>query len=222
MSGNYTQPSLDIIACSQHSSAFMDDAPRDAAAESSFALIERARSGDEVALNELCARYLPRLQRWAHGRLPGWARDALDTHDIVQETLAHVARRIQSFEPRHKAAFQAYLRQALLNRVRDQIRRVRARPAPDPLDSARTSSEPSPLEAAIGLEALERYESALQRLRPDDRDAIILRVELGCPLAEVAEALNKKSVGAAHMAVTRALVRLAKEMSAVGTIAPPP
>ena len=200
----------------------MDDAPRDAAAESSFALIERARSGDEVALNELCARYLPRLQRWAHGRLPGWARDALDTHDIVQETLAHVARRIQSFEPRHKAAFQAYLRQALLNRVRDQIRRVRARPAPDPLDSARTSSEPSPLEAAIGLEALERYESALQRLRPDDRDAIILRVELGCPLAEVAEALNKKSVGAAHMAVTRALVRLAKEMSAVGTIAPPP
>ena len=121
----------------------MDDTPRDAAAESSFALIERARSGDEVALNELCARYLPRLQRWAHGRLPGWARDALDTHDIVQETLAHVARRIQSFEPRHKAAFQAYLRQALLNRVRDQIRRVRARPAPDPLDSARTSSEPT-------------------------------------------------------------------------------
>ena len=53
-------------------------------------------------------------------------RDSLDTHDLVQETLSHVAGRIQNFEPRHKAAFQAYLRQAVLNRVRDHIRRAEA------------------------------------------------------------------------------------------------
>src|SRR5512132_3035257 len=100
-------------------------------AESSFSLVERACAGDERALDELCARYLPRLQRWAHGRLPGWARDAYDTHDLVQETLAHVAARIQRFDPRHEAAFPAYLRQALLNRVRDRIRRTRRRPAGD-------------------------------------------------------------------------------------------
>ena len=182
-------------------------------AESSLALIERARKGDDRALNDLCARYLPRLQRWAHGRLPGWARDALDTHDLVQETLTHAARRIQSFEPRHKAAFQSYLREALLNRIRDQIRRAARRPPADPLDSGRPSAETSPLENAIGQQALERYEAALQRLRPVDRDAIILRVELGCPLAEVAEALNKPSAAAAHVAVSRALVRLAKEMA---------
>jgi RNA polymerase sigma factor (sigma-70 family) len=182
-------------------------------AESSFALVERACSGDDRALDQLCARYLPRLQRWAHGRLPVWARDALDTQDLVQETLAHVATRIQRFEPRHKAAFQSYLRQALVNRVRDQIRRVKRRPAGDPLESGHPSDEASPLEAAIGREAVERYEAALQRLKPGDRDAIILRVELGCPLSEVAEALNKPSVGAAHVTVSRALVRLAKEMA---------
>ena len=187
--------------------SFMDES------ESSFALVERAVGGDTRALDDLCARFLPRLQRWAHGRLPAWARDALDTHDLVQETLTHVAARIQKFEPRHKAAFQSYLRQALINRVRDQVRRAKRRPAPDPLDSARVSDEPSPLEGAIGREALERYENALQQLRPDDRDAIILRVELGCPLAEVAEALNKPSAAAAHIAVSRALVRLAKEMA---------
>jgi hypothetical protein len=38
-------------------------------------------------------------------------------------------------------------------------------------------------------------------------------VELGCPIAEVAEALDKPSLDAARMAVTRALVRLAAEMS---------
>ena len=182
-------------------------------AESSFALVERACSGDDRALDQLCARSLPRLQRWAHGRLPVWARDALDTQDLVQETLAHVAARIQRFEPRHKAAFQSYLRQALVNRVRDQIRRVKRRPAGDPLESGHPSDEASPLEAAIGREAVERYEAALQRLKPGDRDAIILRVELGCPLSEVAEALNKPSVGAAHVTVSRALVRLAKEMA---------
>lgn len=182
-------------------------------AESSLTLVERARSGDDRALDELCARYLPRLQRWAHGRLPSWARDALDTHDLVQESLAHAAARIQTFEPRHKAAFQAYLRQAVLNRVRDQIRRAKRRPAAEPLDSAHVSEEPSPLEGAIGREALERYDAALQRLRPDDRDAIILRVELGCPLAEVAEALSKPSIAAAHIAISRALVRLAQEMA---------
>jgi RNA polymerase sigma-70 factor (ECF subfamily) len=182
-------------------------------AESSFVLLERARSGDEAALNDLCARYLPRLQRWAHGRLPSWARGALDTHDLVQETLAQVARRIETFEPRHDAAFQAYLRQTLLNRVRDEIRRVHRRPAAEALDSQAPSENASPLEEAIGQEALERYEAALQRLRPEDREAVIVRIELGASYAEVAEALGKPSIPAAHMAVSRALVRLAQEMS---------
>jgi RNA polymerase sigma-70 factor (ECF subfamily) len=180
--------------------------------ESSFTLVERACQGDERALNDLCARYLPRLQRWAHGRLPAWARGPMDTHDLVQEALARVAHRIRHFEPHHKGAFQGYLRQALLNQMRDQIRRAGREPAAY-LEASKASAEPSPLEAAIGSEALERYEAALERLMPADRNAIILRVELGCPIAEVAEALDKPSLAAARMAVTRALVRLAAEMA---------
>ena len=58
-----------------------------------------------------------------------------------------------------------------------------------------------------------RYEAALQRLKPGDREAIIARVEMGLPYSEVAAALGKPSVAAAHMAVSRALVRLAEEMA---------
>ena len=181
--------------------------------ESSFALVARARDGDAEALNDLCARYLPRLEKWAHGRLPAWARDALDTCDLVQDTLAQVARRIHSFEPHHDAAFQAYARQALLNRIRDAIRRAHRRPAADPLDARLVSPEPSPLEEAIGQDALERYEAALRRLRPEDREGIIIRIEMSLPYAEVAEALGKPSVAAAHMAVSRALVKLVEEMA---------
>ncbi len=59
---------------------------------SSLELLVRAQDGDEVARNELCARYLPRLRRWAHGRLPIWAREHLDTEDIVQDTLLRSVR----------------------------------------------------------------------------------------------------------------------------------
>jgi RNA polymerase sigma factor (sigma-70 family) len=183
--------------------------------ESSHVLVSRAQSGDGAALDRLCARYLPRLERWAHGRLPAWARGAIDTQDIVQDTLAQVVRRIETFEARHDGAFQAYLRQALLNRIRDEIRRAQRHPAGDPLDSAKPTSMASPLEEAIGAEALQRYEAALQTLKPEDRDAIVLRVELGLSHAEIADAIGKPSVAAAHMAVSRALVRLAQAMARI-------
>jgi RNA polymerase sigma-70 factor (ECF subfamily) len=122
-------------------------------------------------------------------------------------------RRLKYFEPRHEGAFQAYLRQTLLNRVRDEVRRGRRRGHADPLDSAEPTRDPTPLEEAIGQETLDRYETALQRLRPQDREAIIARIEMGLEYTEVASALAKPSVAAAHMAVSRALVKLAKEMT---------
>ena len=186
-------------------------------AESSIALIHRAQAGDEQALADLCARYLPRMRRWAHGRLPRSARGALDTHDIVQETLTHVVQRIDSFEPRHEGAFQGYVRQALLNRIRDEARKAQRRAPSDPLESAHPATSPSPLEEAIGTEALERYEAAMQRLRPEDREAIIARIEMGLPYTEVAAVLGKPSIPATHMAVSRALVRLAEEMARATT-----
>ena len=55
--------------------------------ETSFQLLVRARAGDRDALDGLCAIYLPRLHRWARGRMPPGARGALDTGDVVQEVL---------------------------------------------------------------------------------------------------------------------------------------
>jgi RNA polymerase sigma-70 factor (ECF subfamily) len=184
-----------------------------AGTESSLILVRRAHDGDHAAIDALFTRYIPRLQRWAHGRLPVWARGALDTHDLVQDTFMHVLQRLDQFEPRHEGAFQGYLRQALFNRIRDEIRRVQRRGLAVPLDIESPAQNPSPLEQAVGQETLERYEAALARLGDDDREAIILRVELGYPYSEIVIALGKPSVAAAQMTVSRALVRLAKEMS---------
>jgi RNA polymerase sigma factor (sigma-70 family) len=181
-------------------------------AESSTQLLALAQRGDRDALEQLVARYLPRLQRWATGRLPAWARDLADTQDLVQETLVRAFRRVEAFDPRGEGALQAYVRQVLLNRIREELRRAGRRPATETLEEDHPDRAESPLEKAIGREAVERYERALKRMRPSEREAIVMRVELGCSYDEVAAALGKPNANAARSAVTRALRRLIEEM----------
>lgn len=183
---------------------------------SSLELLERAKSGDSAARDELIARYLPRLRRWASGRMPEWVRDGLDTQDLVQEAVINTFRRIEAFQPRSEGALQAYLRQGVLNRIRDQHRRAVRRPVPGVLDSQTEDPSPSPLDVAIGRQAVERYEAALARLREDDRAAVIARVEMGASNEEIARMLGKPTANAARMALERALVRLAREMQKDG------
>lgn len=184
---------------------------------SSLTLLERARAGDREALESLIARYLPRLQRWASGRLPRWARDMAETQDLVQEALFQTFKRIERFEPRGEGALYAYLRQAILNRIREELRRAKRRPARSELDSAAEDDARSPLAAAIGQEAIDRYERALAQLRPDDRELVVARIELGYTNREIAELLDKPTPNAARMATERAVVRLAKEMGKTNT-----
>lgn len=181
-------------------------------AEATLQLLQRARAGDRSAVDALLARYLPRLQRWASGRMPIWARDVADTDDIVQEAVLRTFARLEDFEPRHEGALQAYLRQAILNRIRDELRRAASRTPSIELDPHSPDLGPSPFEHAVGAEMAERYETALSSLSADDREAIVARVDLGGTYEEVAAALGKPSADAARMAVGRALVKLAEAM----------
>ncbi len=74
----------------------------------------------------------------------------------------------------------------------------------------------SPLEQAIGSEAIERYERALGRLRPEEQEALVGRIEMGYDYAELAQALGKPTADAARKAAERALVRLVEEMERDG------
>lgn len=181
--------------------------------ESTIELCELARGGDPHALDRLYHRYLPRLRRWASGRMPAAARGVLDTDDLVQDVMLRTVRRLDAFDPHASGGFHAYLRQSLMNRVRDEARRSRRNPEPLELSGDEASSSPSPLQEAIGREQLDRYEAALSRLKPEDREALIARIEMGLGYDEVAETLGKNSANAARMAVVRALGRLLREMN---------
>jgi len=180
----------------------------------SFELVLRAKAGDDRARDLLIGRYETRLRRWAHGRLPAAARGAHETHDLVQDTLLQVLNNLHKFNPRHEGAFQGFVRTILANRIRDLARKWSRRGFAEPIEGDELPGHgQSPLDEAIGTEIRSRYEAALSRLRPEDRELIIARIELGLPYKEMVEMFHKPSVSAVTMAVSRAVVRLAQEMA---------
>jgi RNA polymerase sigma factor (sigma-70 family) len=185
----------------------------DRLSESTRSLLHRAKVGDSSALDEICARYLPRLSRWAEGRLPLRARGLVDTGDLVQESLIGALGRLGGLRARYPEAFPTYLRTAILNRIRNEVRRTARNPEVAALKGTEADPSASPLEVLIGAELAQRYEEALALLRDEDRAVLFLKIEMDMSPAEIAEALDKPSPDAARKAINRALIRLAEEMT---------
>lgn len=184
--------------------------------DSTAALLVRIRSGDASARELLFARYLPLLRRFAHGRLPAWARGLSETDDIVQMTLVRALKHVDTFELRREGAFLAYLRHVLLNLIREEIRRSRRRPSGTD-DAHRVADEgPSLIEQAVGRDMMDRYEAALAELGEEQREAVILRLEFGYSFPEIAAALGKNTASAARMMVMRALIDVAERVGREG------
>jgi RNA polymerase sigma-70 factor (ECF subfamily) len=188
------------------------DARRDAlAAEKTLTLLDLARGGDEAAVACLYERYLPPLRRWARGRLPRWAREMRDTEDLVQESAIRTLKHLHTFQPQRDGAFHAFLRAVLKNLILDEIRHARRVPR-EVMATSWPDLAPSPLEEVIGRDALAHYEAALANLREDEREAVLARIELGLSYAEIASAVGKSSPDAARVMVSRALVKIARDM----------
>ena len=181
--------------------------------ESTATLIRKVHDGEATARDRLFERCLPLLKRWARGRLPRYGRDLAETDDLVQVTLMRALNRIDHFEPERQGAFLAYMRQILLNTVRDEIRRTQRASGKESLE------EEFPEEAGLGgdkpaqYETIDQYERALAQLGDRQRNAIVLRVEFGMTFAEIASELEFPSANAARMQVSRGLVKLAESMA---------
>ena len=180
--------------------------------ESSVDLLLKAKSGNADALNRLLARYLPRLRRWAGRRLPMALRTLLDSGDLVQEAIISALPHFKTLEIRTERALWAYLKQVVRYRIIDLNKRACRRPSRHELPEDTPVRGPSPLDAAIGAEALTRYRLAMETLTKEQFRAIVLRLELGLSYKEIAAELGKASPDAARMTVARAVERLAEKM----------
>lgn len=175
-------------------------------------LIARYRGGDQAAREDLVARYLPLLRKWAHGRLPSHGRDLAETDDLVQVTFIRAINRLHAFESEQPGAFFGYLRSILMNVVRDELRRRKARPPTDPLMESLPAPQTSMVEQIVGSETLSAYEDALGKLTEQKRLAVIMRVEFELSYDEITHELGLASANAARMMITRALSEVAESM----------
>ena len=183
-------------------------------ATSERSLLERARRGSHSAVAALFERYRPWLRRWARGRLPRRARGAIETSDLVQETLARTFAHLKSFKSSHANALRAYLRRAVENRIRDELRRATFRQGVILPDGAVRASDDAPqLGQLIDDETWRRYLHALKRLPDRDRRLIVGRAELGHNSAKLAFVERLSSPAVARVMLRRAVLRLSALMA---------
>ena len=185
--------------------------------DSTLDVLAKARTGDGEAARVLIERTVGPLRRWARGRLPYYARGGANTEDVVQDAVVKALARVDHFEHRTVDGMQAYLRESVRNRIRDEVRRVTRRGVAQELPEVLHDHSYSPLEELIRKERSDRYLAALRTLKPNERMAIIFRLEHHHSFEEIAEKLGKATPDAARMAVTRAVKRLA---DAIGLSAP--
>ncbi len=150
-------------------------------------LIERARSGDTRAFEDLARREERALYRHAL-RIVGTTSDA---EDIVQDALFSAWRSIASFQG---LSFRAWLFRIATNRALDQLRSRKRRPElplDPPDDDDVTWAEPvaagPDLTQLVGdREALAAVEAALGSLPAEQRTALLLRDVEGFAYEEIA------------------------------------
>ena len=178
----------------------------------SLELLMQAQEGRTSAIEVLFSRLLPDMTAWARGKLPGWARSRADTDDLVQDAFRALYRRRHQFDPRRNRAIRAYLRQAIRNRIRDEVRRANKVEVQGEAGLDTVSPDTSPLEHAISAQNTARYRMALRRLNEVERDLVVGRIELDYSNEQLALVTGKPSADAARMALRRAFVRLAEAM----------
>ena len=174
-------------------------------------LVDGARRGDQDAWASLYRDAYPRLVAFAHRRLgdPDLARDA------VSETMTRAVAAIGSYVG-EDPGFAPWLFGICRHVVAD-LQRSFWRPLPPGL--LRSDVEDSgPAEVLLEEEERALVRAAFDRLDPDERELLELRVVAGLSSAEAAAALGKQP-GTVRMAQMRALARLRtflQETSRVG------
>ena len=113
--------------------------------------------------------------------------------------------RLHTFEPRRVGAMQAYLKRSVINKIRDEMRRVSRRPVPTELPETIQSEDETPEERIIRKQKYDRFRAGLRQLRSKDRDLIVARMEGQWAIQEIRQSFGFATTAAARMAVTRAL-----------------
>jgi RNA polymerase sigma-70 factor (ECF subfamily) len=142
-------------------------------------LVRRAKDGDAQALEALCERHAPRVEKLAAHLL----RDREDARDAAQESLAKLCVRIRQF--RGESQFTTWLHRLVVNTCRDVAERKRSRPWEELVEDRRESTEPDPARAAEASELRRELCEQLAGLPADQARVVVLKDALGFSFEEI-------------------------------------
>lgn len=188
-------------------------------------LLDRARLGEDAAVERLLQGHRDALRRIVELRLDPALRRRLDASDIVQDVLIEANRRLPDYLDKPAMPFRLWLRQMAKDRMIDAHRRHRVaarrsldREQPAVAPAARDQStldllgqladrELTPAAEATWQELKRRFEAAVAELDDQDREIVMMRHFEQLSNSEVALALDL-TPPAASMRYLRAMRRL--------------
>jgi RNA polymerase sigma-70 factor (ECF subfamily) len=184
-------------------------------------LVAQAQEGDTSALDQLCGVYTERVRRIVRFRMGPELRSHLESMDLVQEALVEAVLDLDQFRYSNEGDFLRWLSRIVENTVRDNMDKAHAakrdirkqvplenvvvradRPAHDAYMPIATTT---PSVVFSLREDLDRLEKAMDQLKPEYREVIVLAKIEGLSCKEIAEKLNKTPAAVA-MLLSRAIV----------------
>jgi RNA polymerase sigma-70 factor (ECF subfamily) len=186
-------------------------------------LVALAKEGNQSALNQLCSVYGERVRRIIRLRMNQKLRSKLDSVDVVQDALILALENLNDFTYRNEGDFLRWLSRIAENKFLDILdkfyadkRDVRKEiPFNQGGSNAKSNfvgiTEPmgtkTPSFIVSRKEALDRLEKALDELKPEYREVVVLKKIEGLSHTEIAERLGKNT-GAVRMLLARAMAAL--------------
>jgi RNA polymerase sigma-70 factor (ECF subfamily) len=192
-------------------------------------LIDRAGQGDDGARRQLLERYRDNIRRMIATRLDRRLAQRVDASDIVQETLADAAGKLDGYFRERPLPFFGWLRQIASEHIRHAYRRhmfaqrrsvMRESAPPEINDESAiqlgrmlTSHDTSPSNRLVREEQTEQVLAALAELPATDREVLVMRYLEQVETADIADALAITE-GAVRLRLLRALERIRHRLDA--------
>jgi RNA polymerase sigma-70 factor, ECF subfamily len=170
-------------------------------------LVKRAKDGDRKALEALCARHAPRVERLAHHVL----RDQEDARDAAQEALAKLCVKLPQF--RGESSFSTWLHRLTVNACRDVAQRQLARRCEPLVEDRREARDGDPARAVEASELRAELGACLAEISPAQATVVVLKDAFDFSFEEIAGAQGMP-VGTAKCYAHRGRLGLRDRLSA--------
>jgi RNA polymerase sigma-70 factor (ECF subfamily) len=194
-----------------------------------------AKQGDANAFLELLELHRGRLRRLVSMRMDRRLAARFDPSDVVQESVAQAFAHRDAFVAEPSRPFYAWLREIACNRLIDLHRRhvkaqrrtvTREEAAVGPPTSAEArrnlarrllDASASPSRQIEQREQLQRVRTALESLRPSDREILVMRHLEELSVEEIADVLSisRTAVTSRHLRALQRLSRMIADRSPV-------